>query len=115
VLTEGRKRYFMTLIDDATRFCYVYLFKTKDEALNCFKIYKAEVETQLEKKIERLRSDRGGEYFSNDFDLFCAEHGIIHERMPPYSPQSNGIAERKNCTLSDSVNAMLDTAGLSKA
>jgi hypothetical protein len=52
VLTEGGKRYFMTLIDDATRFCYVYLLKTKDEALNCFKIYKAEVETQLEKKIK---------------------------------------------------------------
>jgi hypothetical protein len=73
VLTEGGKRYFMTLIDDATRFCYVYLLKMKDEALNCFKIYKAKVETQLEKKIKRLRSDRGGEYFSNDFD-FGTQH-----------------------------------------
>jgi hypothetical protein len=105
----------MILIDDATRFCYVYLLKTKDEAFSCFKIYKAEVETQLKKKIKRLRSDRGGEYFSNDFDLFCAENGMIHERMPPYSPESNGVAERKNRTLSDLVNAMLDTAGLSKA
>jgi hypothetical protein len=43
------------------------------------------------------------------------EHGIIHERTPPFSPQSNGIAERKNCTLKDLVNAMLSTAGLSKA
>jgi hypothetical protein len=58
MLTEGGKRYFMTLIDDATRFCYVYLLKTKDKTLNCFKIYKAEVETQLEKKIKRLRSDQ---------------------------------------------------------
>jgi transposase InsO family protein len=106
VLTEGGKRYFMTLIDDATKFCYVYLLKTKDEALICFKIYKAEVQTQLKKKIKRLRSDRGDEYFSNDFDLFCTEHGIIHERTPPYSPQSNGVAERKNRTLSDLVNAM---------
>jgi transposase InsO family protein len=115
VLTEDGKRYFITLIDDATRFCYVYLLIMKDETLNCFKIYKAEVETQLEKKIKRLRSDRGGEYFSNNFDLFCAEHGIIHKRTPPYSPQSNGVAERKNCTLSDLVNIMLYTAGLSKA
>ena len=41
-------------------------------------------------------------------------HGIIHERTPPYSPQSNGITERKNHTLTDLVNAMLETTGLSK-
>jgi len=115
VLTKGEKRYFMTLIDDATRFCYVYLLKTKDEMLDYFKIYKAEVENQLESKIKRLRSDRGGEYFSILFDEFYAEHGIIHERIAPYSPESNKIAERKNRTLTDLVNAMLDTAGLSKA
>ena len=105
----------MTMIDDASRCCYVFLLKTKDEALNCFKIYKAKVENQLEKKIKRFRSDRSGEYFSNEFDLFCVEHGIIHERTPPYSPQSNKVAERKNHTLTDLVNSMLDTARLLKA
>ena len=45
---------------------------------------------------KRLRSDRGGEYFLKIFDEFCEEHGIIHERTPPYSPESNGIAKRKN-------------------
>ncbi len=61
-----------------------------------------------------MRSDRGGEYFSNEFNSFCEEYEIIHERTPPYSPQSNGVAERKNHTLTEMVNAMLDTAGLSK-
>ena len=42
------------------------------------------------------------------------EHGIINERTPPYSPQSNGVAERKNHNLTDLVNAMLETSGLSK-
>jgi transposase InsO family protein len=115
VLTEGGQRYFMTMIDDASRYYYVYLLKTKDEDLNCLKTYKAEVENQLEKKIKHFRSDRGGEYFSNDFDLFCTEHGIIHKRTPPYSPQSNGVVERKNRTLTSLVNFMLDTVGLSKA
>jgi hypothetical protein len=50
VLIEGGQRYFTTMIDDTSRYCYVYLLKTKDEALNCFKTYKAEVENQLEKK-----------------------------------------------------------------
>jgi transposase InsO family protein len=109
VLIKGEKRYFMTLIDDATRFCYVYLLKSKDETLDYFKIYMTEVENQLERKIKILRSDHGGEYFSRLFDKFYEEHGIIHERMPPYSPESNGIAERKNLMLTDLVNAMLDT------
>jgi transposase InsO family protein len=115
VLIKGKKRYFMTLINDATRFYYVYFLRTKDEALDYFKIYKAEVENQLERKIKRLRSDHGREYFPKIFDEFCEEHGIIHERTPPYSPQSNGVAERKNRTMSDLVNSMLDIAGLSKA
>jgi transposase InsO family protein len=85
-LTKGCKRYFMTLIDGCTRFCYVYLLKTKDEELHYFKIYKAEVENQLERKVKQLRSNRGGEYFSSEFSEFYVEHGIIHERTPPYSP-----------------------------
>jgi transposase InsO family protein len=115
VLTKGGKRYFMTLIDDASRFCYVYLLKTKDEALDYFKIYQVEVENQLERKIKRLRSDHGGEYFPKVFDNFCTEHGIIHERTPPYSPESSGITERKNYMLTDLVNVMLDTCDISKA
>jgi transposase InsO family protein len=114
VLTEGGQRYFMTMIDDASRYCYIYLLKTKDKALNCFKIYKVEFENKLEKKIKRFRSNRGGDYFSNEFDLFYVEHGITHERTPPYSPQSNGVAERNNHTLTDLINSILNTAGLSK-
>jgi transposase InsO family protein len=105
----------MILIDDATRFFYVYLLRTKDKALDYFKIYKAEVENQLERKIKRLRSSHGGEYFPKIFDEFCEEHSIIHERAPPYSPQSNGVADRKNRMLSDLVNSMLNTASLPKA
>jgi transposase InsO family protein len=105
----------MTMIDDASRYCYVYLLKTKDGALNCLKPYKVEVENQLEKKIKRFRSDHGGEYFSNEFELFCVAHGLIHEKTPPYSPQSNVIAERNNRILIDLVNSMLDTARLFKS
>ena len=57
--------------------------------------YKVEDENQLNKKIKRLRSDRGGEYELKQVNEFC-EHGIIHETTPPYSPESNGVAERKN-------------------
>ena len=105
-LTKGDKRCFMTFINDCTRLFYVYLIKSKDEALHYFKTYKAEVQNQLERKIKWLRSDHSGEYFSSEFSVFCVEYGIIHERTPPYSPQSNVIVERKNHTLTELVNAM---------
>ena len=104
----------MTFIDDCSRFCYIYLIKTKDEVFEKFKFYKVEVENQLDKRIKILRSDRGGEYTSYSLNSFCEEQGIIHEITPPYSPQSNGIAERKNRTLLDMVNAMLLSSGLSE-
>jgi hypothetical protein len=44
ILTEGGQRYFIIMIDDASIYCYIYLLKTKDKALNCFKTYKAKVE-----------------------------------------------------------------------
>ena len=79
--------------------------------MDAFKIYKNEVENQLSKKIKAIRSDRGGEYDA-PFDEFCKEHGIIHQTTAPYSPQQNGVAERKNRTLKDMLNAMLISSGL---
>jgi hypothetical protein len=60
----------------------VYHLKSKDEALHYFNTYKANAENQLERKIKRLRSDRGGDIFRVIFSDFCVEHGIIHERTP---------------------------------
>ncbi|KAL6335533.1 hypothetical protein AAG906_030661 [Vitis piasezkii] len=69
--------------DDYSRYTRVYLLRNKDEARDAFIKYKNEVENQL-------------------------NHGIIHETIPPYSPKSNGIVERKNRTLKEMMNAMLE-------
>ena len=114
VLTRGDKRYFITFINDLSKYCYVYLVNHKSELFDKFKVYKKEVENQLERKIKILHSDRGGEYTYLDISNFCEMRGIIHEVTPPYTPQSNGIAERKNCTLLDMVSAMLVSFGLPK-
>ncbi|GKA45302.1 zinc finger, CCHC-type containing protein [Tanacetum coccineum] len=58
----GNKKYFVTFIDDAFRFCYVYLLQSKDEALDKFKVFKTEVELQQGSLIKRFRTDIGGEY-----------------------------------------------------
>ena len=70
VQTRGGK-YFITFVDDNTKYCYVYLLKSKDKAIEKFVLYKNEVENQLNKKIKVLRSDRGGEDESTFVDL-CA-------------------------------------------
>ncbi|XXG43377.1 hypothetical protein AAC387_Pa01g3427 [Persea americana] len=111
VQTKGGKKYFLTFIDDYTRYCYIYLLRSKDEALEMFKHYKNEVKNQLDKKINVIRSDRGGEYES-PFGEFCSQHGIIHQTTAPYSLQQNGVAERKNKTLREMMNAILISSGL---
>jgi len=87
-MLRGGKNYFVTFIDDYSRYTKVYLIKCKDEAFDVFLTYKAEVENQLNKKIKRIRSDRGGEYVL--FNDYCVREDIIHEVTPPYSPESNG-------------------------
>nr|GEX86293.1 zinc finger, CCHC-type [Tanacetum cinerariifolium] len=56
------KKYFVTFIDDAFRFCYVSLLHTKDEVLDKLKVFKTKVELQQGSQSKRFRTDRGGEY-----------------------------------------------------
>ena len=110
--SRGGKKYYITFVDDCSRFCMVYLLRSKDEAEEMFLKYKAEVENQLDKKIKRVRSDRGGEYSPDTLKAFCEQLGIVHETTAPYSPEQNGIAERKNRTLKNMMNSMLISSGL---
>ena len=63
-----------------------------------FLAYKAFVEKQSGHQIIKLRSDNGGEYVNKKFTTFCTEQGI-QQHTVPYTPQQNGVAERKNRTL----------------
>ena len=76
-----------------------------------FQHFKNEVVNQLDIKNKVIRSDRGGEYES-PFADFCSQHGIIHQTIAPYSPQQNGVVERKNRILKEMMNALLLSFGL---
>ena len=65
------------------------------------------VENQLDKKIKVLRTDRGREYLSNQFKELCNEKGIERQLTIPYTPQQNGVAERRNRTLLEIVRSMM--------
>ncbi|WJX17846.1 hypothetical protein P8452_07710 [Trifolium repens] len=74
-------------------------FKTKSDAFEVFKKFKTLVEKQSDKSLKVLRTDGGGEYTSTEFENYCKEQGIIHEVTAPYTPQHNGLAERRNRTV----------------
>ena len=107
-MTREGKKFYVTFIDDYTRFVRVYFLRNNDEAFDMFLSYKAKVENQLDRKIKRIRSDRGGKYILlNDY---CEKEGTIHEVTPSYSPESNGVGERKNKTLKKMMNSLLVSA-----
>lgn len=83
-LSRGGKRYFITFIDDVSKYTYVYLLRTKDEAFEKFKSYK--VENLLNLKIKVFRSDKGDEYIDSEFIKFYEDCGIHEETSIPYTP-----------------------------
>ena len=109
---RGGYEYYITFIDDYSRYGYVYLMTRKSEAFDKFKEFRAEAEKQLGKSIKTLRSDRGGEYLSDEFLGYLIENGIQSQLTAPGTPQQNGVAERRNRTLLDMVRSMMSYSTL---
>ncbi|GJU07213.1 retrotransposon protein, putative, ty1-copia subclass [Tanacetum coccineum] len=77
IMSRQGANYFITFTDDFSRYGYVYLLKQKHEVFETFKVFQKEVENQLGKTIKLVRSDRGGEYMSQEFLDHLKEHRII--------------------------------------
>lgn len=69
--------------------------------------FNARIENQFGCKIHVLRSDNGKEYTTEQFNLFCEEAGIEHQLTASYTPQQNGVSERKNRTIVELVRCLL--------
>ncbi|KAK1419234.1 hypothetical protein QVD17_28397 [Tagetes erecta] len=100
-------RYIFVLIDDFSRFMWTYFLKEKSEAFEAFKKFKVMVEVETNVKIKTFRTDRGGEFTSHEFDRFCETEGIIRHLTAPYTPQQNGVVERRNRTLLEMTRSIL--------
>ncbi|TYK18362.1 Retrovirus-related Pol polyprotein from transposon TNT 1-94 [Cucumis melo var. makuwa] len=103
----GKNNYFLLFIDDFSRKTWVYFVKEKSEVFGMFKRFKALVEKESGYYIKALRSDRGGEFTSNEFKTFCVENGIRRTMTVPFTPQQNGVVERKNRTILNMARSML--------
>ena len=99
--------YFLTFIDDKTRYVWVYVLKRKDQVFEKFLEWKALVEKSTGHKLKALRTDNGGEYTSAEFEAYMKKEGVRHELTVPKTPEQNGVAERMNRTLVETTRSML--------
>lgn len=106
-VTPGQKRYVFVLIDDHTRYMWTVLLKEKSEAFEKFKVFKTLTEQETQCTIKMFRTDRGGEFTSQEFQAYCDANGIKRHLTAPYSPQQNGVVERRNRTLMEMTRSIL--------
>jgi len=111
-ITPGGKSYFLLIVDDYSRFMWVELLETKDEAFRCFKRVKTLAETERSCKLRAFHSGRGGEFNSIEFREYCDEQGMKHFTTKPYTPQQNGVVERRNRTAVEMARCLLKSKGV---
>lgn len=99
--------YIFVVIDDHTRYMWTMLLQKKSEAFSKFKRLKVLVEREMGKKIRTFRTDRGGEFVSREFDAYCESFGIKRHLTAPYTPQQNGVVERRNRIMMEMARSIL--------
>lgn len=114
VSTPRGSRYFMTMLDDYSRYCVVYLLKEKSECAEKIMEYTIMMRNQFGHAPKVIRSDGGGEYSGKQLQKFLGDNGILLQQSAPYSPQQNGRAERKNRSLGETMRCLLSESGLDK-
>ncbi|KAK8923585.1 hypothetical protein KSP39_PZI019845 [Platanthera zijinensis] len=100
-------RYFITFIDDYSRTTWLYLLRDRSELPRVFRAFVLKTRTQFCTTIKTFRSDNAREYTSHEFANLCADFGIVHPTSCPYTPQQNGVAERKNRHLLDVARSLM--------
>ena len=102
-----RAEYFLALIDDKSRFVWVYTLKHKSEVFEKFTEWKSMVEKSNGMKVKVLRTDNGGEHTSKEFEQYLKKQGPQHELTVPKTPPQSGVAERMNKTLVETIRSMI--------
>jgi hypothetical protein len=105
--TPGGWRYFLLLVDDATRYMWVVLLTVKSEASSAIKRIQAVAEKDCGRKLRVLRTDNGEEFTAVEFAAYCADEGVTRHFSTPYTPQQNGVVERRNQTVVAMAQALL--------
>jgi len=114
VTSLGGNNYFVTLLDDYSKFSAVRPLAHKSDTAAAVIDTLTFLETQTGHQVRRLRFDNGTEYINSTLSNFCRDRGIKLETTVRYTPEQNGAAERLNRTLLNKVRPMLNANNLSK-
>jgi transposase InsO family protein len=104
----GGNKYGFVIVDDYSRYTFVFFMKNKSKVHEIFKKFATRAQNEFDVKIKRVRSDNGTEFKNTNIEDYLDEKGIGHELSVPYTPQQNGLVERKNKTLIEAARTMLD-------
>ncbi|RRC79823.1 hypothetical protein EH999_23420, partial [Escherichia coli] len=107
VMSIGKKSYCLVIVDDYSRFTWVFFLRTKDETSGLIKPFVTRVENKTNLRVKIIRSDNGTEFKNADLNYFCESKGIERQFSAPRTPQQNGVAERRNRTLIEAARTML--------
>ena len=110
--TPGGSKYFLLVVDDKSRYMWLEVMRSKDEALKYFKKVHALAGNEHNLKMKAFRTDRGGEFNSELFVEYCNEHGIKRHTNAPYSLQQNGVVERRNQTVVEMACSVMKGMGM---
>jgi hypothetical protein len=106
-LSTGGSKYALVIVDDFSRFTWVFFLQDKSETQGTLKHFLRWAQNEFELKVKKIRSDNGSEFKNLQVEEYLEEEGIKHEFSAPYTPQQNGVVERKNMSLIDTARTML--------
>jgi transposase InsO family protein len=112
-MSIGGNKYDLVIVDDYSHFPWVFFLHDKSVVQDTLKKFAKRAQNEFDTKIKKVRSDNGTEFKNTNIKKFLDEEGIGHEFSVPYTPQQNGIVERKNRTLIEAARTMLDECKVS--
>lgn len=113
ITNREKYQYFFLIIDEFSRFTYLYLLKSKSDVYVCIKQFIPLIRNKFNLPIICLHSDNGTEFRNTHIDTLCDEHGIVQSFTTPNCPQENGAVERSNGTIESISRSLLFHVGIS--
>jgi transposase InsO family protein len=107
-ISIGGSKYCLVIVDDYSRFTWVLFLQEKSQTQETLKRFLRRAQNEFRLRIKKIRSDNGMEFKNSQIEGFLEEEGTKHEFSSPYTPQQNGVVERKHRTLLDMEKTMLD-------